>query len=351
MIHEILKFPKVSIILPIRNEEKFIARCLSAIVAQDYPVEKLEVLVVDGNSDDLTRDVIKKFSESNSNYDIQLFENPEKIFPTGFNIGLKKSSGQVIVILGGHTEISSDYVSNCISALNETDADCVGGAMETIAETITGKIIATAMSSPFGVGGVTFRMKKNKIEEVSEVVFGAYRRSIIYNVGPMDEELIRNQDDEFNYRIRKYNGKMFIVPYIRSRYYSRGTFGSLFRQYFQYGLWKVRVLQKHPAQMRSRQFIPFLFVLFLFLSGIFALLTHWGWILLVAYIGFYLFVNLFASIIASWKAGGSVSVPGLMLAFSILHFSYGFGFIIGLFKFWNRWQDKKGKTPGWNISM
>ena len=253
-------FPVVTVIMPIRNEANFIARNLGSVVAQNYPSNRMEILVVDGQSEDGTREILGELVRQHPNHKIRVLNNPKLIFSTGFNIGLLQARGEVVIILGGHTEIASDYVRRCVGYLScRQDIDCVGGFMETVADTYSGQVIALAMSSSFGVGGVAFRTRPSRSMEVDTVAFGAYRRAVFDKCGIMDEEMVRNQDDEFNYRVREKGGRILLVPDIHVRYYSRSSARFLWGQYFQYGYWKVRVMQKHPRQMQLRQFVPPIF--------------------------------------------------------------------------------------------
>jgi cellulose synthase/poly-beta-1,6-N-acetylglucosamine synthase-like glycosyltransferase len=354
-VKKVSSLPLVSIIMPIRNESAFIQRSLGAVLAQDYPRHLLEVWVVDGNSSDDTRDQIHRICQQFPDFHVSIVDNPEQFMPMGFNRALAHARGDVIIMLGGHAEIAPDYVSQCVRLLAEKDADCVGGAMETLATTPIGQVIALAMSSSFGVGGVAFRTLPDKEMEVDTSVFAAYRRDVFQKIGGLDEEMIRNQDDEFNYRLRAQGGKILFSPSIRSRYYSRATFSSLWRQYFQYGLYKVRVLQKHPRQMSLRQFVPPLFVLALFFSAFLAFFPSTRFFSLITPAA-YLLANLAASALTVLRASKTRQSPLtiyhflLPLTFAILHISYGLGFLLGLFKFCNRWGDKTGRVPQFNVS-
>mgnify|MGYP001767582969 CR=1 FL=1 len=216
--------------------------------------------------------------------------------------------------------------------------------METIGETPLSQTIALAMSSPFGVGNSAFRTVSGKTMLVDTIPFPAYTRSIIQKAGLYDEELVRNQDDEYNYRIRELGGKLLLADDVQSKYYSRGSLSRLWKQYFQYGYYKVRVLQKHPRQMSLRQFVPPLFVLSLLSSIMLALAVKWGWIVLTALAGSYIISNLVASIRTVAKKGWQ-HVWLLPFVFATIHISYGIGFLLGLLKFYNRWDDKIGKVP------
>ncbi len=332
-------YPLVSVVMPVRNEESFIARSLGAVLAQDYPAERLEILVVDGMSADGTRQVIARVARQGMGHSVHIVENPQRIFSSGFNLGLAQAQGEVIIMLGGHTELAPDYVRRCVEQLvAHPECACVGGVIETVAETPVGRTIALAMSSPFGVGGVAFRTGARRPLEVDTVAFGAYRREAMERCGPLDEELVRNQDDEYNYRLRALGERILLAPEIRARYHSRASLGSLWRQYFQYGYWKVRVMQKHPRQMRPRHFVPAAFVAALFGAALGAFFSPWGRGLLALVAGAYLLANLAASFLAARRAGWR-HLPLLPLAFATLHLSYGLGFLVGLVRFAGRWRE------------
>jgi len=195
------------------------------------------------------------------------------------------------------------------------------------------------MSSPFGVGGAPFRTTMGKTLLVDTVAFPAYTREAVEQAGPFDEELVRNQDDEYNYRLRELGFRILLAADVRSRYYSRSSIRSLSRQYLQYGYWKVRVMQKHPRQMRPRQFVPPAFVGYLLGATLVPHLTPLRWLPLALGAGAYLGINIAASV---WTArrGNWRAVPLLMLAFATLHLSYGLGFLTGLARFAGRWRDR-----------
>ena len=239
--------------------------------------------------------------------------------------------------------IADNYVSNCVKHLLEDKVDGVGGPMRTIGEDHISAVIAAAMSSKFGVGGSTFRTEVGKTMLVDTVPFPAYTRSIIDKVGLYDEELIRNQDDEYNYRIRKAGGKILLASDVNSTYYSRGSLKKLWKQFLQYGFFKVRILQKHPGQMSPRQFIPPAFVLAMLGGILSSLVLSWGWLMLIIFVSIYLTASLCTSLQIAANTGWQ-NLPLLPVTFATIHFSYGLGFLWGLVKFWNRWQDKIGKV-------
>lgn len=328
--------PFVSLLMPIRNEAAYIDGCLKSVLSQDYPKDCLEIIVADGMSTDNTREIVTKLSSKIGN--VRLIDNMQRIVSTGLNAALREAKGEIIVRVDGHCEIAPDYVTQCVKHLQKNGADGVGGPIETIGETFWAKTIAVAMSSPFGVGGSAFRTMKEKEMFVDTVAFPAYSRRVIENAGLFDEELVRNQDDEYNYRLRSLGYKLLLAPDIHSRYYSRSSIRSLWRQYFQYGYWKVRVMQKHPRQMSLRQFVPLAFVLSLLLSGLTALIFPFGKFLLITIVMFYMLANLIVSARAAMKTDWKLFFA-LPLAFTTLHIGYGSGFLIGLFKFWHRWSS------------
>lgn len=215
--------------------------------------------------------------------------------------------------------------------------------MDAIGNTPFGKAVAIATSTPFGVGGSRFHYSE-KEELVDSVYMGAWRREVFEKIGLFDEELVRDQDDEFNYRLRAHGGKIFLCPKIQSVYTVRSNPQSLWKQYFQYGYWKVRVLQKHPRQMNLRHFIPPLFVGTLAFLIILSLFTDWGRWMLALVGGAYLIANLIFSLLTAARRGWQ-HLPLLPITFATLHLSYGSGFLSGLIHFWNRWGDKQGKVP------
>ncbi len=330
------ELPRVSVILPVRNEARWIASCLDAVLAQDYPPAKLEILVADGASQDGTREFVSARARQDPR--ILLLDNPEHIVATGMNRALKQASGDVIVRVDGHTLIAPDYVRQCVLALTRTAAACVGGRMNAVGQGAVGRAVALATSSRFGVGGARFHYLE-QAAWVDTVYLGAWRRDLFTRLGPFDEELVRNQDDELSYRIRAQGGQILLSPAIRSRYFCRATLGSLWRQYFQYGYFKVRVLQKHPRQMQPRQFIPPLFLLVLLTSLLSAPGSTTARFVLATISAAYTAANFGASLWTARRAWRTL--PLLPPVFACLHFAYGTGFLWGLLRFARRFGERQ----------
>lgn len=334
--------PFVSILVPIRNEASFIERGLRAIAEQDYPIDRMEVLIADGRSTDDTRLIALQFAKSHPGLIIRVLDNPAKVVPNGINISLRQARGEFILRVDGHTAIAPDYVRHCVETLGRTRADNVGGRMTGIGLNSFGKAVALATSTPFGVGGGRFHYS-DKEEWVDTVYMGAWPKRVFEKIGLFDEELVRDQDDEFNYRLRGAGGRILLNPKIKSEYTVRSSASALWKQYFQYGFWKVRVLQKHPRQMSLRQFVPPAFVLAMLGSMALALFPA-SRLLSPVVPALYVVSNLLASIYTAARRGWTY-LPSLPVVFFILHGSYGLGFLAGLIKFWNRWGDKTGRTP------
>jgi len=329
----------VSVIMPVRNEEGYIRMSIGSVLAQDYPPGRLEVIVADGMSTDGTRRIIESIRADHPN--VHVIDNAGKKVATGLNAAIAHARGDIIIRVDGHCTIAPDYVSRCVDHIRRDGVDCVGGAIHTIGETVRGEVIAAATSSRFGVGNSAFRTATDVTKLSDTVPFPAYTRSIINRAGPYDEELVRNQDDEYNYRLRKLGARLLLASDIFSKYYCRSSLKSLWRQYYEYGYWKVRVMQKHPRQMRWRQFVPPVFVSTVGLCII--LLPVWlaADIPLALVAGAYLATNLSVSVMVAGRKNWRI-LPLLPLAFATIHAAYGTGFLDGLIRFRRRWGDTAG---------
>ena len=334
-------FSFISLLMPVRNEGAYIRHSLAAVLNQDYPREQIEILIADGLSTDGTRQIVQEYQAQHPN--IRLIDNPGRIVPTGLNAALRYARGEIIIRVDGHTLIAPDYVSRCVEALRRSGAENAGGRMDAAGEGAFAGAVVLATSSPFGVGGARFHYSE-KEEWVDTVYMGAWPRRVFEEIGLFDEELVRDQDDEFNYRLREHGGKILLSPKIQSKYTVRSTPKALWKQYFQYGYWKARVLQKHPRQMRPRQFVPPAFAGGLLGAALLSLIFPWGRTLLLAVAGSYLLANLAASLLTAAK-NGWCRLPLLPPVYAILHLSYGLGFLAGLVRFARRWGDRFGSVP------
>ena len=331
--------PLVSVVMPVRNERAYISQSLNAVLQQDYPVDRVEIIVVDGASTDGTPEFVRSLQAAHPN--LRLIDNPGRTAPKALNLAIAASKGEIIVRVDGHCEIPPGHVSACVRLLQEGDVDGVGGPLETIGETPLSRVIAVAMSSRFGVGGSAFRTTSGRTQLTDTVAFPAYKRTALARAGRFDEDLVRNQDDEYNYRLRKMGGHILLSADLPVRYWSRGTIRSLWKQYFQYGFFKVRVLQKHPLQMRARQFVPPLFAAALMAAALSVPFIKGGFWSLVGVTGAYVISNLAAAAIEARRIEPRLWLY-LPIAFATLHLSYGLGFLSGLCRFWNRWGEGDG---------
>lgn len=318
--------PLVSVVLPMRNEEMHIAECLQTVLAQEYPMERLEVLVVDGMSNDRSREIIGEFVSRYPN--VRLLDNPQRVIPAALNIGIANAQGQIIVRVDARCRLARDYICCCIEYLRITGADNVGGPMRAVGRNYLGQAIALATSSPFGIGNSKFHYLEDE-EYVDTVYLGAYRRESFAHIGLFDETLAANEDYELNYRLRVAGSKIFCTPAIRSLYYCRDSFPELWKQYFRYGFWKAQVLRKHPRSIKVRQAVPPAFVLTLIVSGLLGLFSRPSAYLFLSVLSTYFVSALLFSLCSARKKGWKY-LPMLPLIFASLHFSWGSGFLWGL---------------------
>ncbi|GCD77337.1 succinoglycan biosynthesis protein exoa [Thermaurantimonas aggregans] len=314
---------KISVICPCLNEEKYIENILSHFV-KSLPYEK-ELFIVDGGSTDLTIEIVKKWTLRYSN--IFLLNNHHKFVPFALNKAIPLCKGNYIVRIDAHTEYAEDYYEKIIEVFEKVDADIVGGPMRPVGETYLQKAIAYATSSIFGIGDSKFH---NLTYEgyTDSVYLGAWKKSLFDYIGFFDENLKRNQDDEFHYRAKSYGKKIYLSPKIVSYYYPRKSLKGLFKQYFEYGLYKPLVLKKVPSEWKIRHFIPSLFVIYLISTPLCFIYPIWIF-------PFALYSML--TLLYSFKSKKSLPIKLLLLlVFPTIHISYGLGFIIGLKKIWKK---------------
>lgn len=321
--------PFVSVIVPIRNERDFIQGCLNSILENDYPADRMEILVIDGESDDGTVDIVQRMSSEDSR--LQLLTNHRRIQVVALNQGIDAAIGDIILRVDGHAKVANDFISQSVNALvNHPECWCAGGIVETVNDTVLGKVIAAATSCPIGVGNSQFRIGHFE-GHVDTVPFPAYWKWVFERIGPFDEELVRNEDDELNARVLEAGGKIYLSPSIRSQYFSRSSFGKLWKQYYQYGVWRIRTVQKRGSAS-VRYLVPLVFVMCVILSLTIALLipSTVGWV--IAGAGLYVAGLLVGAAMVSRRTGwfGFVTSP---MIFAILHFSYGLGSLFGIFWF------------------
>jgi len=334
--HQPLKdLPWISVIMPVRNEANSIADCLEMVLRQDYPSERMEVLIADGMSTDGTRQIVAELARKDAR--VQCIDNPDGFVSAGLNGAIRAAQGDVIIRLDAHTGYAQDYLRQCVAVLNETGADNVGGPWIARGQRYVSRAIAAAFQSPFCAGGARCHAPGHE-GWVDTVYLGCWPRNIFSRIGLFDEGLVRNQDDEFNLRLTRLGGRIWQSPRIRCWYQPRESLGGLLHQYMQYGYWKVRVIQKHKLPASVRHVVPGLFiVLLLTLACLSPFSTIAAWTL-AGLTGFYGLCLVAASLVTAWQTEAAF-LAILPAVFWCYHFGYGYGFLRGLWDF-VVWKNK-----------
>jgi glycosyltransferase involved in cell wall biosynthesis len=329
----IVATPRVSLILPCRNEAQFIERCLDSIVQNDYPAEQLEILVADGLSTDGTRDRIMKFAHRHSF--IRVIDNPARTTPAGLNAAIRASTGQIIVRMDAHASIEQDYLSKCVALLQSTDADNVGGIMKTLPQTpgLIGNAIALCLKHGFGVGNSAFRTHVSELTNVDTVFGGCYRRQVFERIGMFNERLVRGQDLEFNLRLKKSGGKIVISPDIVSYYYAKSDWGSFVRHSWTNGKWAILPFLYSPViPVSIRHLVPLFFILSLIAAAGFVVRYPWGLWPFLGLASVYGLADLSASVHVAMREKNLKFAFVMPFIFATLHLSYGLGSLWGVFQ-------------------
>lgn len=323
----------VSIIIPCRNEELYISKVLDNIINQDFDKSYLEVIIVDGNSEDKTASIIMDYATKYSY--IKCLKNPNLTVPYALNQAISESNGDVIIRMDAHAIYPSNYISKLTKQLFQLGADNIGGIIKTLPnnESLIAHSIAIAMSSSFGVGNSYFRIGTNKPKSVDTVPFGCFRREIFNKIGLFDTELTRNQDDEFNGRIIQNGGKIFLIPDVEIKYYARSTWKKMSLMFYQYGLFKPLVNRKLKKPATIRQFFPLGFVMLLFWIVITPLIWMPAFLLGLIALSLYFVLNFSTTFMIVRKAKNVMLLFTLPITFFLIHTSYGWGYLIGIVRF------------------
>jgi len=328
-----LELPKVSVIIPSRNEEKFIEKCIESFLTCDYPKELIEVIVVDGMSEDRTREIVTEISRRDDR--VLLVHNERKITPVALNLGVKASKGEYIFFSGAHSEMPSDYVSKCIKHAIETGVDNVGGVMKTEPriKSAVGIAISKVLSSPLGVGGAKFRTGVSNLTEVDTVPFGCYKRDVFDRIGYFNEKLVRNQDIEFNLRLKRARGKIILFPDIELTYYSRSTLKELWKNNFGNGFWVIAAKRYAEVPYSTRHLVPLAFVLFLLLGPTISLVASCFSFIYISLLAIYLVAVILFSFAHAMEAKRQDVFFAAIVSYPLLHISYGVGSLLGFLSF------------------
>lgn len=322
--------PFVSVVVPCYNEEQFIAACLDSILSFEYPAERIEFLVVDGDSSDATKVIALAYADQHSN--LRVLNNPKKVLAAGWNVGIKEARGDIILTLIGHGTYRSDYVAKCVRYLEEYGADCVGGVITTKPQSgaVMARAIALAMSHRFGVGGSAFRTGTDRPIWDTNIHAAAWKRQAFDKVGLYNEDLIRSQDADFQARFRRAGGRALLVPDSFTNYYPRGTYRAFAMYSIENGFWISFPLEYGSLLPAPRRWVPMVFVLSLLVSSAIAPF-HWlGRAFLIASAGSYALLNLLVSSSVARKKKDLRLGLALPIVFGTLHVGYGVGCLAGL---------------------
>ena len=323
----------ISVIVPCRNEGQFIGKCLDSIVFNDYPKDRLQVLVVDGMSEDLTGQIVESYQK---HYPfIRVLKNPRRITSCALNLGIKSSQGDLILWLSAHNEYESQYISKCVRYLKEYQADAVGGVIEPVPRkgNLVGRGICFALSHSFGVGNSAHKTGANK-PQWADTAFGTcYRREVFEKIGTFNESLVRGQDMEFALRLKKAGLRNLLVPEIKSYYHARSDLSSLWRHYWKNGVWAILpFLYSEVIPVSWRHLVPLVFVSSLVISGLLGLLEALSWWIFLGIAFAYVITNLTASFQIAWRERNFRYLIVMPLVFMVLHGSYGLGSLWGSIK-------------------
>ena len=324
--------PIVSIIIPCRNEKDFIGQCLDSIIGNDYPKDMLEILIVDGMSEDGTRKIVNKYNRMFPF--IILLDNYKKTTSSALNRGIETAKGEIVMIMGAHSIYEKDYISQCTKHLIKGNADNVGGICKILPQndSFIARSIAYALSSSFSAGDAYYKIGSKKIRYVDTVFGGCYRKMIFNVIGCFDEDLLRTQDSEFNARLIKNEGKILLVPTIVSYYYARKSLGELLKMNLQYGYSKPLAVKKIGKVYTSRQLYPPIFVASLATSLILSMFINaFFWFFLSISIS-YAIINLGYSLKISLQKGLKYFII-LPIVFATVHFGWGIGYLRGIWDF------------------
>ncbi len=322
--------PRVSVIVPCRNERRHVDRLLDCLAAQLVPDGGFEVIVADGMSDDGTRERLQRRAAAWPR--LRVIDNPAGIVSSALNRAIDAARGEIIVRMDAHTEYAADYLRECVRALDATGADNVGGPWRATGRTYAQRAIAIAFHSPFASGGAACH-RIDYEGSVDTVYLGCWRKDTLVWLGGFDEGLIRNQDDDLNLRLTRRGGVVWQTPRVRSEYHPRSSLRVLFKQYAQYGYWKVRVIQKHRLPASPRHLIPGAFVASLTsLTALAPLRAECAWAA-AALTAIYALANLAASVRVCAAPRRLRFLPVMPAVFAAYHIGYGYGFCRGVLDF------------------
>lgn len=322
--------PMVSVVIPCRNERRYLAACMDSVLDSDYPNDRFEILIVDGVSEDRSAEIAEAYSQKHSS--VRLLSNPGRITPAALNVGIRGARGSVIVRMDAHARVDRNYIRLCVEALVNSGADNVGGNMVTLAQDRNwfSEAIIASMSHSFGVGNSHFRVNSSEPRWVDTVFGGCYRREVFERVGFFNEGLSRGQDMEFNRRLIKAGGKILLVPGIVSYYYIKSDLWSFLQHNWRNGMWAILPFRwSDGIPVSLRHLVPMIFALALLASAALSpFLWMARWVLLIL-TGTYAGAALVAATEVAFKKRSPGMIVLMPLVFASLHLPYGFGSLWG----------------------
>jgi len=330
--------PLVTVIVPMLNELHFIGPCVEGFLTQNYPADRLEILVIDGGSTDGSRDVVNELSERHPR--VRLVDNPRRVAAAAANVGIAEAKGEILCFLSAHGVPDPDYVPTSVRLLHEVDAVGVGGRYLHVGTEPKSKAIGLAMASPFGMAS-PHRSSGERVE-VDTISHPTFLRQALVDVGGYDETLLRNEDYELNYRLRANGGRLVFCPEISSVYRPRGSLSTLRRQFFDYGRWKATVIRRHPEATQPRHLVPPLAVVLVGATPLIATSRTGRRLIALGVLGYGALLG--AAVAREHPAREGASLPTFVAAFPVMHGSWGLGVVVGAVR--DTWQAVTSRRSG-----
>jgi succinoglycan biosynthesis protein ExoA len=326
----------VSVVIPCFNEERFVGKALESLAAQ-YDNDHYEILVIDGLSDDRTRDVIAQFANTRPRLAIKVVDNPKRSIPAALNLGVQHASSEIIARMDAHAAPSEGYIRGCVEALKQSNIGVVGMPCRVRPgeNSLMARAIASAVSHPFGIGDAKYRLSAGTAsqEPVDTVAFACFKKSLWKELGGFNENLLANEDYDFNYRVRQSGYQVILDRSGHCDYFARTTLPDLARQYWRYGRWKAEMVKLHPRSIRLRHMVAPLFLLSIVGLGLFGVFWHWAWLVLALDLGLYLALGLVNGWRIARQNNGGLGMALLMpLVFLTIHVTWGASFLGGLLR-------------------
>lgn len=341
-----MSHPVVSIVIPCRNELGYVRPMLDSVLANDYPRDRIEILIVDGMSDDGTRAVLAEYAARHPV--IRVLDNPQRTTPHALNLAIAHSRGDIVMRMDAHATYPPNYVADLVAGMERSGADAAGASWQTRpgADTTMARAIAAALAHPFGIGNARYRLGTDRLRDVDTLQCAAYRRAVFERLGLFDEDLLRSQDSEFTFRLLRAGGRAVLVPGVVVNYYTRESLRKVWRMFMQYGYFKPLVALKVGAVMTARQVVPTLFLIGVGLTTLLAPVSGVARALAVLLWGAYLAADLLAAATVARGHGARVGLAA-MLVFPVIHLAFGIAYLRGTVDFVLR---RRRRVPAVSLS-